>query len=86
MTSACPGNTHDLTGIATSTAAGPLAASGVTVLADKDYIGIAARLGLTQAFTPKRRRKTDDRSEPVREAEGVFKSPLAHNTSPGQRG
>jgi len=77
VTDACPGNTHDLTGIATSAAAGPLAASGVTVLADKAYIGIAARLGLAQAFTPKRRRETDDRPEPIREAEGEFNTVLA---------
>lgn len=77
VTDACPGATHDLTGIATSTAAGPLAASGVTVLADKAYIGIAARLGLAQAFTPKRRRKTDDRPEPIRDAEGEFNTVLA---------
>lgn len=77
VTKACPGATHDLTGIATSTAAGPLAASGVTVLADKAYIGIAARLGLAQAFTPKRRRKTDDRPEPVRETEAEFNTELA---------
>lgn len=77
VTDACPGNTHDLTGIATSAAAGPLAASGVTVLADKAYIGIAARLGLAQAFTPKRRRKTDGRSESIREAEGEFNTVLA---------
>jgi hypothetical protein len=36
------GNTHDLTAIATSNAAGVLADSEVTVLADKAYIGVVA--------------------------------------------
>jgi hypothetical protein len=72
-----PGATHDLTAIATSAAAGPLAGSEVTVIADKAYIGITAKLGLAKTFTPYRRRKTDTRAEPVREAEGEFNTELA---------
>jgi hypothetical protein len=72
------GATHDLTAIATSTAAGALAESEVTVLADKAYIGIKAKLGLAKAFTPyRRRRKNDPRPEAVRDAEGDFNTELA---------
>ena len=52
-----PGSLHDLTAIAGSTAAGPLADSKVTVVADKAYRGIAKRMGLAKAFTPKTRRR-----------------------------
>ena len=72
------GATHDLTAIATSAAVGALAESEVTVLADKAYIGIKAKLGLAAAFTPYRRgRKNDSRPEPVRDAEGEFNTELA---------
>jgi hypothetical protein len=53
----CPGATHDLTALADSAAAVPLAASGVTVIADKAYRGIARRLGLAAAFTPRPKRR-----------------------------
>ncbi|MCU0299947.1 MAG: transposase [Candidatus Nanopelagicales bacterium] len=53
------GSLHDLTAVATSTAASPLAESKVTVLADKAYRGIAKRLKLAGAFTPKPRRRKD---------------------------
>ena len=69
---ACDGATHDLTAIATSVAAGALAQSEVTVLADKAYIGIKAKLGLAAAFTPRRRRKNDTRTEAVRGTEREF--------------
>lgn len=71
------GATHDLTAIATSDAADALAESEVIVLADKAYIGIKARLGLAGAFTPRRRRKNDTRSEAVRDTEGEFNTELA---------
>lgn len=75
---ACDGNTHDLTAIAESAIAGALADSEVTVLADKAYIGIKAKLGLAKAFTPYRRRKKNDtRPEPVRGTEGEFNTELA---------
>jgi hypothetical protein len=74
---ACPGSTHDLTAIATSTAAGPLADSEVTVLADKAYIGIKAKLGLTGAFTPYRRRKSASPPGPVVAIEGEFNTLLS---------
>jgi DDE superfamily endonuclease len=75
---ACDGNTHDLTAIAASAAAGVLADSEVTVIADKAYIGIKAKLGLAHAFTPYRRRKKNDtRPEPVRGTEGEFNTELA---------
>jgi hypothetical protein len=74
---ALPGATHDLTAIAESSAAPVLAETEVIVLADKAYIGIANRLGLAGAFTPKRRRKHDDRPEPVRTVEGEFNTELA---------
>lgn len=72
-----PGSTHDLTAIATSTAAGPLADSEVTVLADKAYIGIKAKLGLAGAFTPYRRRKTSSPPDTVVAVEGDFNTRLA---------
>lgn len=72
-----PGATHDLTAIATSPAAGPLADSEVTVIADKGYIAIMAKLGLATAFTPYRRRSHDDRAEHVRGDEGEFNTELA---------
>lgn len=75
---ACDGNTHDLTAIAESAIADALADSEVTVLADKAYIGIKAKLGLAHAFTPYRRRKKNDtRPEPVRGTEGEFNTELA---------
>lgn len=76
VTSAVTGATHDLTGIAESCAAAPLANSKVTVLADKAYIGIKARLGLKEAFTPKRQRR-DERPEAVIETEGDFNAEVA---------
>ena len=69
---ACDGNTHDLTALAGSDAAGPLAESEVAVLADKAYIGIKAKLGLAKAFTPYRRRRNDTRAEAVRGTEEEF--------------
>jgi DDE superfamily endonuclease/Helix-turn-helix of DDE superfamily endonuclease len=75
---ACDGATHDLTAIATSAVASTLADSEVTVIADKAYIGIKAKLGLAQAFTPYRRRKKNDtRAEVVRGTEGEFNTELA---------
>lgn len=71
------GATHDLTAIAESDAAGVLAGSEVTVIADKAYTGIKARLGLARAFTPTRRRKDDMRAEAVRDAEGAFNTEIA---------
>ena len=75
----CVGSTHDLTALADSDAAGPLADSQVTVLADKGYQGIAGRLGLAQAFTPYRRprRGTEPPPERIREIEGEFNTELA---------
>ena len=55
----CVGSTHDLTALAGSPAAGALADSEVTVIADKAYRGVVARLGLARAFTPKPRRRKD---------------------------
>lgn len=72
-----PGARHDLSAIATSEVAGMLADTKVTVLADKAYIGIAAKLGLARAFTPYRRRRDDARGEAVREDEGEFNTELA---------
>lgn len=57
---ACVGSTHDLTALAGSAAAAPLATSGVTVLGDKGYQGIKKRLGLAKAFTPNKRTRTND--------------------------
>jgi hypothetical protein len=74
---ALPGATHDLTAIAESDAAPVLADTGVVVLADKAYTGIAARLGLAGAFTPKRRRKHDARPAELRQLEGEFNTALA---------
>jgi hypothetical protein len=71
------GNTHDLSAIATSNAAGVLADSEVSVLADKAYIGIKAKLGLADAFTPRRRRKHDTRTEAVHDSEREFNTELA---------
>ena len=72
-----PGATHDLTAIATSAAADALAGSEVTVIADKAYIGIKAKLGLAKAFTPYRRRKNDARAAQVRGTEGEFNTEVA---------
>jgi len=72
-----PGATHDLTAIASSDVAVALAESEVTVLADKAYIGIKAKLKLANAFTPRRRRKNDQRGETVRDAEHEFNTELA---------
>lgn len=72
-----PGATHDLTAIATSDVAGLLADTEVTVIADKGYVGIKAKLGLAKAFTPYRRRRTDTRAEPVRDDEAEFNTELA---------
>jgi len=74
---ACAGSTHDLTAIATSAAAGPLADSEVTVLADKAYIGIKAKLGLAGAFTPYRRRKPGSLPDVVVATEGDFNTRLS---------
>ncbi len=71
------GATHDLTAIAESDAAGALAGSEVTVIADKAYTGIKARLGLARVFTPTRRRKDDTRAAAVRDAEGAFNTEIA---------
>ena len=72
-----PGATHDLTAVAMSDVAGILAGSEVTVISDKAYIGIKAKLGLAKAFTPYRRRKNDSRAAPVRGSEGEFNTELA---------
>ena len=77
VTPAVDGSTHDLTAIFDSSAAGPLADSEVTVLADKAYIGIKAKLGLAGAFTPRKRRRDDDRAESVIDAEKDFNRELA---------
>ena len=75
---ACAGATHDLTAIATSSIAETLAETEVTVIADKAYIGIKAKLGLAHAFTPyRRRKKNDSRPEAVRGPEGEFNTELA---------
>jgi len=71
------GATHDLTAIATSDIAGTLADTEVTVLADKAYIGIKAKLGLANAFTPRRRRKNDQRAAVVIDTEKDFNTELA---------
>lgn len=75
----CVGATHDLTALANSTAAGPLAASGVTLLADKAYQGVADRLGLSEAFTPRRKRRRNQPEPPpeVTETEHEFNLVLA---------
>src|SRR5262249_16421459 len=70
------GATHDLTALATSSIAEHLAGTEVTVLADKGYIGMKAKLGLAQAFTPRRRRRVDIRAQAVRDAEGEFNTEL----------
>lgn len=72
-----PGATHDLTAIARSGAAGPLAGSEVTVLADKAYIGIKAKLGLDKAFTPYRRRRPGSQPDTIVDLEGDFNTVLA---------
>jgi len=74
---ACDGATHDLSAIAESAVAATLAETEVTVIADKGYTGIKARLGLARVFTPARRRKDDTRSETVRDAEGAFNTEIA---------
>lgn len=71
------GSTHDLTALAESEAAGPLADSGVTVIGDKAYAGMKDRLGLAGAFTPKRRRKDDQRAEQIRKGEKEFNTEVA---------
>lgn len=71
------GNTHDLTAIATSPIASTLAETEVTVIADKAYVGIKARLGLAHAFTPYRRRKHDQRADAIRGTEGEFNTEIA---------
>lgn len=70
----CVGSTHDLTALAESAAAAPLAGSEVTVIADKAYRGVVARLGLARAFTPRPRRRKDQPPlpEPVAEAEADY--------------
>ncbi len=74
----CPGSTHDLTALADSPAAGPLAASGVTVIADKAYRGVTRRLGLAAAFTPRpKRRKRHTEPGPVAAAEADLNRELA---------
>ena len=61
---------------------GKLADSEVTVLADKAYIGIKAKLGLTGVFTPKTRRRDNDRAEAVTGSEKDFNRELTsqHDT------
>lgn len=74
------GSTHDLTALAASTAAGPLADSGVCVIGDKAYQGIAGRLDLAEAFTPKRRRRQGE-PEPtlaISDIESELNLELAH--------
>jgi hypothetical protein len=73
------GSTHDLTALAGSTAAGPLADSGVCVIGDKAYQGIAGRLDLAEAFTPKRRRRRGepDPSPAISEIESELNVELA---------
>lgn len=74
----CPGSTHDLTALADSLAAGPLATSGVTVIADKAYRGVARRLGLAAAFTPRpKRRKRRPGPGPVAAAEADLNREVA---------
>lgn len=51
------GSVPDITSIYGSDGADALKQSGVETLADKGYIGIAKRCGLTNVATPKRRRK-----------------------------
>jgi len=55
----CVGSTHDLTALANSNAAKPLADSEVIVIADKAYRGIVAKLGLAGAITPRPRHRKD---------------------------
>lgn len=74
---ACDGSTHDLTALASSPVASTLAQTEVTVIADKAYVGMKAKLGLAGAFTPYRRRKNDTRSEAVRGSEGEFNTEIA---------
>lgn len=71
------GATHDLTALFESDVAGTLAETEVTVLADKAYIGIKAKLGLADAYTPRRRRKNDTRAEAVQDSEREFNTELA---------
>lgn len=71
------GATHDLTAIFESDVAATLAETEVTVIADKAYVGIKAKLGLAHAFTPYRHRKNDERAEPVRDTEGEFNTETA---------
>lgn len=77
VTRAEPGAIHDLTAIANSTAAGPLSTSEVTVLADKAYIGIVAKLELKRAFTPYKRYKNADPESAVTICEHDFNTRLA---------
>lgn len=74
---ACDGATHDLTAIFESDVAVTLADTEVTVIADKAYVGIKAKLGLAHAFTPYRRRKHDTRAEQVRGTEAEFNTEIA---------
>lgn len=71
------GATHDLTGLVESPVAPMLASSEVTLIADKAYIGVKAKLGLARVFTPYRRRKNDTRAGAVRESEGDLNTELA---------
>ena len=59
-----PGSTHDLTAIAESDAVQVLAATGVTVVADKGYRGIKKRLGLNSAVIPVRRQPKNQMPRP----------------------
>lgn len=54
-----PGNTHDITAITNSEAAPALRLSKVRVVADKGYIGLKQRLGLTTLVIPIRKRPSN---------------------------
>lgn len=78
------GGVHDLTALADSEAAGPLAAAGAAVVADKGYAGVEKRLGLKEAFTPKRRRRKKTEAPPpeVTEATKACNTEVARQRVP----
>ena len=51
-----PGNTHDITAIATSEAVFPLQVAQVPLIVDKGYIGLKKKLGLRRVTHPMRKR------------------------------
>ena len=51
-----PGNTHDITAIATSEAVFPLQIAQVPLVVDKGYIGLKKKLGLRRVTHPMRKR------------------------------